>query len=185
MPDAQYPTKTLRVWDLFIRLFHWSLVVTFAAAWLSSSTRDDTHQWLGLAAAMLISLRLAWGFVGKPYARFTQFVRSPIIVIQYLIAILKGTEARYIGHNPAGGFMVLALLAGVASTATTGWLMTTDAYFGDDTMQEIHSFCANAMLALIALHVSGVILASLRHKENLIKAMLTGKKRSAEKCDIA
>jgi cytochrome b len=185
IPDVQLPVKTLRVWDLLVRIFHWSLVITFASAWLTSATRDDTHQWLGLAAATLIGLRVVWGIIGKPYARFTQFIRSPLTVLHYIFSIFRGTEARYIGHNPAGGFMVLALLAGVASTAIAGWLMTTDAYFGDDTMQAIHSLCANTMLVLVVLHVGGVLLASLRHSENLVKAMITGFKRSPQKGDVA
>jgi cytochrome b len=176
---------TLRVWDILVRIFHWSLVLSFTSAWLTSSSRDDTHQWIGLAAAALITFRIVWGFIGKPYARFAQFVRNPKITFNYLIAILRGTEARYVGHNPAGAIMVLALLASVAATATTGWLMTTDAYFGDDSMQQLHSFCATATVALIIAHLSGVILASYRHKENLVAAMITGKKRSAVDSDVS
>ena len=184
-PDAQQPAKTLRVWDLAVRLFHWSLVISFATAWLTSSSRDDTHQWLGLAAATLIAVRLLWGFVGTHYARFTQFIRKPINVLSYVMAIMRGREARYIGHNPAGGMMVIALLAGVAATGVTGWLMTTDAWFGDETMQTVHSLCANGMLLLIVLHVGGVILASVRHRENLVKAMVTGNKRPPQQGDVA
>jgi cytochrome b len=184
MPDAQLPAKTLRVWDICVRLFHWSLVISFTTAWFSSSSRDDTHQWIGLIAAALISFRIIWGFIGKPYARFSQFIRGPVHTLKYLVEILKGTEARYLGHNPAGGMMVLALLAGVAATATTGWLMTTDAYFGDDNMQAFHSICAYVMVALILLHLGGVILASVRHKENLVKAMITGVKQAPQQSDI-
>jgi cytochrome b len=183
-PDAQSPTKTLRVWDPLVRIFHWSVVASFATAWFSSSSRDDFHQWVGLLAAALITFRLLWGFIGTPYARFRQFTRSPWSVAAYLVAIIKNNEARYIGHNPAGGFMVLALLAGVAATATTGYLMTTDTYYGDDFMQGLHSLCADGMILLIIFHVGGVLLASKRHKENLIAAMLTGKKREATDSDV-
>ena len=183
-PDAQPSAKTLRVWDILIRIFHWSLALSFASAWASSSSRDDTHQWIGLFAAALITFRLIWGFNGGHYARFAQFVRDPKTTLAYLLAILRGTEARYIGHNPAGAMMVLALLAGIAATATTGLLMTTDAYFGDDAMQELHGFCADATVVLIALHICGVVLASFRHKENLVAAMITGEKRSAVDTDI-
>jgi cytochrome b len=184
-PVAHQPAKTLRVWDPLVRLFHWTLVISFATAWVTSSSRDQTHQWLGLAAATLIAIRLAWGLIGTHYARFTQFIRAPINVAAYLTAILRGREARYIGHNPAGGMMVLALLTGVASTGITGWLMTTDAWFGDETMQTVHSLCANGMLLLIALHLGGVILASVRHKENLVKAMVTGNKRPPQQGDVS
>jgi cytochrome b len=184
-PDAQRPTKTRRVWDPFVRIFHWSLVISFAIAWFSSSSRDEFHQWIGFIAAGLITFRLIWGFVGTPYARFGQFIRSPINVLNYLSAIIKGSETRYIGHNPAGGMMVLALLAGVAATALTGWLMTTDTYYGDETMQGIHSLCANGMVVLIIAHLSGVILASRRHKENLVAAMFSGNKREAQEHDVS
>jgi cytochrome b len=184
-PDAHQPATTLRVWDPLVRLFHWALVVSFATAWVTSSSRDDTHQWLGLAAAALIAARLAWGFVGAHYARFAQFIRTPNNILSYLLAILRGTEARYIGHNPAGGIMVLALLAGVFATGLTGWLMTTDAWFGDETMQTVHSLCANGMLLLILLHMGGVIVASVRHKENLVKAMITGNKRQPQDNDVS
>jgi cytochrome b len=183
-PDAQHPTKTLRVWDPLVRIFHWSLVISFTVAWFSSSSRDDFHQWIGFIAAGLISIRLIWGFIGTPYARFTQFVRSPRQVLGYLFAILKGTEARYVGHNPAGGMMVLALLTGIAATAFTGWLMTTDTYYGDETMQGIHSLCANGVVVLIIAHLGGVVLASRRHKENLVTAMLTGNKRTTADDDV-
>jgi cytochrome b len=184
-PDAQKSTKALRVWDPIVRLFHWGLVASFAIAWLTSSSRDETHQWLGLAAASLIAIRLAWGFIGSHYARFTQFIRRPANVLAYLIAILRGKEARYIGHNPAGGMMVLALLAGVSATGLTGYLMTTDTWFGDETIQTVHSLLANGMLLFIALHIGGVILASVRHKENLVKAMVTGNKHAAKEGDVA
>jgi cytochrome b len=184
MPDAQHPAKTLRVWDILVRLFHWSLVICFSTAWFTSSSRDDTHQWVGLVAAGLIAFRIIWGMIGKPYARFSQFVRGPRKTLAYIAAILRGREARYIGHNPAGAMMVLALLTGVASTALTGWLMTTDAYFGDDNMQLVHSACAYLVVGLVTLHVAGVLLASKRHKENLVKAMIIGRKRAAQSGDI-
>ncbi len=174
----------LRVWDPLVRIFHWSLVASFATAWFTSSSRDETHQWIGLAAAMLIAFRLLWGFVGTPYARFSQFIRRPSAVINYLIDILKNREARYIGHNPAGGVMALALLTSISGTAFTGWLMTTDAWYGEEAMQIIHSAFAYATVFLVAGHLTGVILASYRHKENLVKAMVTGEKRPAEPIDV-
>lgn len=133
---------------------------------------------------MLIAFRLLWGFVGTPYARFSQFIRRPSAVINYLIDILKNREARYIGHNPAGGMMALALLTSISGTAFTGWLMTTDAWYGEEAMQIIHSAFAYATVFLVAGHLTGVILASYRHKENLVKAMVTGKKRPAEPIDV-
>jgi cytochrome b len=174
----------VRVWDPLIRVFHWSLAASFVTAWVTSSGRDDFHQWVGLIAAALIAFRIVWGFVGPRYARFAQFIRSPRQSFQYLIDILTGSEARYIGHNPAGGMMVLALLTAIAGTTYTGWLMTTDAWYGEDAMQITHSVFAYGTVLLIAGHLAGVILASYRHKENLVRAMVTGEKKAPEDGDL-
>ena len=130
-------------------------------------------------------MRLIWGVLGTPYARFSQFVRHPKNVVRYLLAILSGREARYIGHNPAGGMMVLALMSLMAVTAFTGWMMTTDAYFGEDWVENVHGLSADGLLVLVFIHVGGVVLASLRHRENLVRAMITGRKREAGTEDIA
>jgi cytochrome b len=179
--DAQ---PMLRVWDPLVRIFHWCLVASFATAWFTSSSRDEIHQWIGLIAAALIAFRLLWGFVGSPYARFTQFIRSPRITLGYVIDILKNREARYLGHNPAGGMMVLALLFAVSGTAFTGYLMTTDAWYGEDSMQITHSVFAYGVVLLLVGHIGGVILASVRHKENLVRAMVTGNKEAPNQGDV-
>ena len=175
----------LRVWDPLVRLFHWSLVGSFTFAWITSEGRSEVHQWAGYAAALLIFLRLLWGFIGTPYARFSQFVRSPKSALNYLLAILSGSEARYVGHNPAGGIMIVVLLLAVSATAFSGWMMTTDTYYGEDWVQILHSLCADAVVVLVLMHVAGVALASFRHWENLVRAMITGRKRSANGSDIA
>jgi cytochrome b len=166
------------VWDPFVRVFHWCLVTSFAVAWLSSAQWDAVHEWFGYAAALLVAFRLFWGLVGTRHARFSDFVYSPSVVVSYLKEILAKREPRYLGHNPAGGAMILALLAAMAATALTGWLETTDAYFGVAWVQDTHSYLAHAILVLAAFHVGGVALASLRHKENLVRAMITGLKKT-------
>ncbi len=168
----------VRVWDPLVRLFHWSLVVAFAVAYFSANRWDDVHTVAGYAAGGLVALRLAWGVIGTPHARFSSFVRSPRTVIAYLRAMVAGTEARHIGHNPAGGAMIIALIAGMAVTATTGWLLTTDAFWGDTFMQHLHHWSAHAMVLLILAHLAGVALASVRHRENLVAAMISGRKRA-------
>jgi cytochrome b len=174
----------VRVWDPLVRLFHWSLVLSFGVAWLSANSWQDLHVWAGYAAGALILLRLAWGFIGTPYARFSQFVRSPRGVLDYLRAILSGSEARHVGHNPAGGAMILALMLAMASTAFTGWLLTTDAFWGVRWMQHVHNWCADGLLLLVGFHLAGVVLASYRHRENLIAAMIVGRKRAASVEDV-
>ncbi len=154
-------------------------------AWFSSSIRGEAHQWIGLAAAGLVGFRLIYGLIGSRYARFKQFVKSPLTIFSYVIAIIGGSERRYLGHNPAGGAMVMLLLLAVCAIAITGYLMTTDAYYGDDFMQGFHSLCAYGTVGLVLLHIGGVVLASVRHKENLVVAMITGEKREATGNDVA
>jgi len=127
--DARPPRPTTRVWDPFVRLFHWSLVLSFGVAWFSSHPAETLHHWAGYAAAALILMRLLWGMIGTRYARFSQFVRKPATVARYLSNVVSSKEARYVGHNPAGGVMVMALIAAMATTALTGWMMTTERLF--------------------------------------------------------
>lgn len=181
-PDAH---PTVRVWDWIVRLFHWSLVLSFALAWLTSHSSEDIHHLAGYAAAALILLRLVWGIAGTHYARFAQFTRGPRTVLGYLRAIATGSEARYIGHNPAGGAMVLTLMAAMLATAITGWMSTTDQFWGVDWVTEAHELSAKGLLLLVFVHIAGVALASFRHRENLVRAMLTGRKRAPEPEDVA
>lgn len=173
-----------RVWDPFVRLFHWSLVLSFGVAWFTPRSAEAVHHWAGYAAAALILMRLLWGVVGTRYARFSQFVRDPTTVARYLSDIVTGSEARYLGHNPAGGVMVMALIAAMATTATTGWMMTTDAYFGVEWVENAHDLAAHGLLVLVLLHLGGVALASVRHRENLVGAMVTGRKHAASVGDV-
>lgn len=168
--------QMVRVWDPFLRIFHWLLVVLIAAAWLTSDELKTVHKAAGFAIAGLLALRMLWGLIGPQHARFADFLRSPRAVAVYLAAMWRGDEPRFLGHNPAGGAMVLALLLTIASTALTGWLQTTDAFWGSSLMEEVHEVFANLILLLVALHLGGVLLASLRHRENLVRAMIDGRK---------
>lgn len=175
----------VRVWDLFVRAFHWLLVLSFALAWFSSHSSETIHHLAGYAAAALVGLRVVWGIVGTHYARFAQFTRGPRTVTAYLRAIVSGHEARYIGHNPAGGAMVLTLIGAMAATAGTGWMMTTDQFWGVEWVTKAHDWIAHGLLLLVMVHLAGVALASFRHRENLVRAMLTGRKREPEPGDVA
>jgi cytochrome b len=178
-------SKRIRVWDSFVRVFHWSLALSIAAAWITSGEWARAHEAAGYVAGALVAARLAWGFSGSRYARFKQFVRPAPTVVAYLKAIAAGTERRYLGHNPAGGAMIVALLAAIAATATTGWLLTTDAFWGSGPMGFAHSVFGNGVLVLVGAHLAGVALASWRHRENLVRAMLTGFKRAPGPADAA
>jgi cytochrome b len=172
------------VWDPLVRFLHWSLVFSFGLAWLTSHRSDHIHHWAGYAAAALVLVRLVWGLLGPRYARFSHFVRRPEVVIGYLSDILTRSEARHIGHNPAGGAMVVVLLVGMLATAVTGWMETTDTYFGVRWVETVHSLFAHGLLILVGLHLAGVALASWRHNENLVAAMFTGRKRMLEQSDV-
>ena len=169
---------TVQVWDPFVRIFHWSVVGLFALAFVTGDETEWLHLTAGYAIACLIGLRIVWGFAGPRHARFADFVRSPKATITYLSGVATGRAPRYLGHNPAGGAMVLALIAMITAIAVTGSMMTTDAYWGAEWVETLHEGLVYATLGLVGLHVSGVVLTGLAHGENLLKAMITGRKRS-------
>lgn len=168
---------TVRVWDPFVRVFHWSLVAGFCAALATGDELTRIHVAIGYGIGALVLLRVVWGFVGGRHARFADFVRGPRAALGYLGAALAFRAPRHLGHNPAGGLMVVALLIMVAATVASGWAMTLDVFWGDETIEEIHEALAWTTVGLVGLHVAGVVLASLEHGENLVRAMITGRKR--------
>ncbi len=201
---------TVRVWDPLVRIFHWGLVAAFAVAWLSADEIETVHEVAGYGVAGLVAFRLVWGLVGSRYARFARFVKGPRKTLAYLGDMSRGKERRYLGHNPAGAVMTVALLVTLSGTAFTGWLLAEPdriamlpslpaivapawADDGDEygargevkgALEGVHETLANLMLLLAALHVGGVVLASFRHHENLARAMVTGDKRAPGPGDI-
>jgi cytochrome b len=166
------------VWDPFVRVFHWLLVAGFAANYFELVREGKlAHQVIGYVVLGLVAARILWGFVGPRHAQFSSFIARPSEVLQYIGDMLAHRSRRHVGHNPAGAAMVLALLAAAILVGLTGWLSTTDWFFGSDFMEEAHEILANLMLALAGLHILGVIHASWRHRENLVKSMVTGRKR--------
>jgi len=168
----------VKVWDPLVRIFHWSLVAGIAVAWLTADALPKVHEWAGYLVAALVGIRLIWGFVGTRHARFSNFVKGPREVAGYLGRIVSGRAERHLGHNPAGGAMIVVLLATIMVTVATGWMMTLDAFWGVEWVEELHEISANFILVLVALHVAGVIHASITHRENLVRAMFTGRKRA-------
>lgn len=177
-PPLAARTGWVRVWDPIVRMFHWSLVVSFAVAWLTGDELKTVHEVAGYIILGLLVVRLAWGVVGTRHARFMDFVRGPVAVFGYLRDMASGHPRRYLGHNPAGGAMVVALLLMLVAITATGIMMTTDAYWGVEWVEEVHEVAANLTLLLVGLHLAGVGLASYQHRENLVKAMVTGDKRA-------
>ncbi|MES2400763.1 MAG: cytochrome b/b6 domain-containing protein [Pseudomonadota bacterium] len=180
------PPPAVKVWDGLVRMLHWLLVLSVALAWISSLGFGllKAHEPAGYVALAVVTVRVAWGFIGSRHARFSQFVRRPRAVRDYAVQLSTGTEPRYIGHNPLGGWMVLLLLALVASLGLTGWLYTTDYFWGTAWLDQLHAALAWVLLVLIAGHLGGVIVTSLRHRENLASAMFSGRKQAKAPGDI-
>jgi cytochrome b len=171
----------VRVWDAFVRVAHWTLVACVIAAWFA---RGTPHEWLGFAALAVVLARIFWGFAGSAYARFVQFVRSPRQTVAYARRVAVREEERYLGHNPLGGWMIVALLGTVGLVSASGWLAITDRYWGIEWVQDLHEALADILLALALLHVAGVAYSSVRHGENLVGAMITGRKRPPAGGDV-
>jgi cytochrome b len=167
----------IAVWDVAVRVLHWSLVATVAAAWLTRHSPGRWHEWLGYATLAIVVSRTIWGCAGSGYARFADFVRPASPTAAYARAVFSGREARFVGHNPLGGWMVVALLALVALVGFTGWLYTTDRFWGVEWVEELHDTLSDILFLFVALHIVGVVFTSVRHRENLVASMLHGRKR--------
>jgi cytochrome b len=172
-------TPTVKVWDPLLRLFHWSLAACILGAFLVEEG-DTAHQLLGYTALGLVALRLLWGLVGSRHARFSDFVRGPRAVRRYQREGRGGRWRRRLGPPPAGAVMVLVLLAGVAAVGTTGWMQTLDAFWGAEWLEELHEALAYGLLAFIGVHVLAAIVESVHYRENLVAAMVHGRKRAPE-----
>jgi cytochrome b len=215
---AETVGSTELVWDLLVRVAHWTLVAGFFIAYFTEDDALTLHVWAGYAVGVVVLLRIVWGFVGPQHARFVDFLYRPSEVVAYLRDLLRFRGRRYLGHSPGGGAMVLILLFGLLVTVGSGLVVyaieknagplagtvTSDnrpegatiaseqgeaepdadevraagrAEGSGELWEEVHEIAANLMLVLIGLHVAGVLLASHVHRENLVRAMVTGRKR--------
>lgn len=175
----------VRVWDPLVRLLHWSLVIAIAVAWFTRHGGGRVHEVAGYVVIGVVVLRTLWGFAGPRYSRFTQFVRAPAATWRYGMQVLARREPRHLGHNPLGAWMIVALLSAALLASGTGWLYTTDRFWGVEWVEELHEGMSNLILMLAGLHVAGVIVASRRHRENLAAAMLHGNKRAPGPNEVA
>lgn len=203
--------QAVKVWDLGVRLFHWSLVIAYAVAYLSGEVESDQlHAIAGYAVLALIAFRLVWGFIGTRHARFADFVHGPAATWRYAKSMFARAPMHYLGHNPLGGWMVVALLLSLAAACWSGLEVygaqghgplaqaglvapafangdgdrdedddDDDAHDaqGKEFWEELHELFSHLTLFLVALHIAGAIAASVLHRENLVKAMITGYKR--------
>ncbi|HIQ17433.1 MAG TPA: cytochrome B [Novosphingobium capsulatum] len=178
--NATAPRSTFTVWDLPLRLFHWLLVASIAVAFLSSEEDSALAGWhiaSGWVAAVLIVFRLVWGIMGGEHARFVNFIR-PSRAFAHLKDLACGKAERTVGHNPAGGLAVLLLLGCIAAVLATGWI----ALQGGE--EDLHEAIAWALLGLIGVHVAAVITTSILSRENLVRAMVTGRKKAADHPEV-
>jgi cytochrome b len=179
----------VHVWDPFVRVFHWTLVVAFTVAYLTEDGPLTVHVWAGYVVGALVIARILWGFVGPTHARFSDFVYAPATAFRYVrdLVTFRGGH-RYLGHSPGGRYMVLLLLLFLAARVVTGLVVyggeqqagPLAGLFTEDTgeaVEEWHEVVANITLALIFIHIAAVVLASFAYRENLVRAMVTGCKR--------
>jgi cytochrome b len=171
--------RSILVWDLPVRMFHWLLVLSFFGAYLSAESErwKLVHVTLGYTVAGLVAFRLVWGLVGTRHARFSDFVRGPATVLRYLRGLLGGRPDHHVGHNPAGAVSIVALIALAVIAASTGWATYNE--LGGDWLGEVHEVAANLMMGIVFLHVLAVLASSWLHRENLVRAMVTGRKAGA------
>jgi len=164
------------VWDAPVRVFHWLMVLSFAGAYLTAESERWRllHVTLGYTMAGLLAFRLVWGLVGTRHARFASFVRGPASVLRYLRSLVNAQPEHHVGHNPAGALAIVALLGLTGLVTAAGWATYND--LGGEWLGELHEGAANAMLAVVGVHVAGVLLGSWLHHDNLVGAMLSGRK---------
>lgn len=177
--NAPQPASRILVWDLPTRLFHWLLAASFAGAWLTSESERwiDLHVRLGYTMLVLVAFRIVWGLAGTRHARFASFAYGPRDVLAYLRSLMTLRALHFTGHNPAGSWAIHGLLALAVVVTATGIATFNDA--GGHWIEELHEGAASAMLALVIVHIAGVIVGSALHRENLVRSMLTGYKTGA------
>ena len=196
MQSSQDTTTTIKVWDPLIRVFHWSLVLSFFLAYVTEDDWENVHIIAGYVVAVLISFRLVWGVIGTRRARFTQFVKSPRAVWVYLKHMIRFKVPHYLGHNPAAAAMIVCLLISLAMISLSGMMLiagegegplagTVFATVNHGLIEGLHEFFANFTLLLVFLHVAGVLFSSLLEGENLIRAMIMGRKRENDSAEDA
>jgi len=178
----------IKVWDPLVRFFHWSLVSAFSIAYITGEDFITIHSWAGYLIFSLLCIRVVWGFVGTRYARFSDFAYKPEAIVQFVKDTLRFRAKRYLGHNPAGGAMVFLLMLSLFITAASGiallgaeeqagpvahWFTQAESAWAG-VLEELHELFANFTVFLVFVHVAGVLVESLIHKENLVSSMITG-----------
>jgi cytochrome b len=179
------PSERVLVFDLPQRVFHWLFAACFVGAWLSADSEllKPVHVTLGLTVGVLVAFRLVWGLIGPRHSRFASFVRSPQAAWRYLQSLRQGRPEHHDGHNPAGALAIVAMLSLAAATTALGW--AADLELGGVDWGDVHEVSATVMLILVGVHLAGVVVGSWAHRENLVRAMITGRKRAAPAAGIS
>lgn len=186
--EAQPPTAVRRrvlVWDAPVRVFHWLMVLCFFGAYVSAESERWRllHVTLGYTMIGLVGFRLVWGLIGTRHARFASFVRGPAAVLRYLRSMASRHPEHHVGHNPAGALAIVALLVFTIVVAASGWATYNE--IGGEWLEELHEGAAEAMMALVVVHIAAVVAASWLHRENLIGTMISGRKPGAPQDGVA
>lgn len=140
--------EKIHVWDRFVRAFHWALVICILLNFFVLEEGETPHRWLGYLATALVCARIVWGFVGSRYARFSDFFPTPAKIVRHVQNVRSGTHDDYPGHNPVAALMIFALMGLVLALGVTGYMQGTDAYWGEDWVQELHEALASTLIAL-------------------------------------
>ena len=175
-PSNTATRKPILVWDAPVRVFHWLMVLSFAGAYLTAESERWRllHVTLGYTMVGLVGFRILWGLIGTRHARFASFVRGGAAVMRYVRSMLAGRPEHHVGHNPAGALAIVALLVLTLIVAASGWATYNEV--GGKWFEELHEGVANLMLAVVGVHVAAVVLSSWLHRENLVGAMISGRK---------
>ncbi|MBR0925053.1 cytochrome b/b6 domain-containing protein [Bradyrhizobium diazoefficiens] len=176
-PADRTASRTVAVWDLPLRLWHWAFAACVLAAWFTPTVYDRLHRIVGYAVLGLLAFRFVWGFWGSRYSRFRMIRARLRAAPGYLWNLRRGITGRYIGLNPAGTLMLVALLVSLTVSAVTGAMSVTVTFFGVWWVEDTHHYSSDAAIVLVVLHVLGVLLMGILQRENLIRAMITGRKR--------
>lgn len=180
---AEQSAAPVRVWDPLVRLFHWTIVTGVVLNLWVLEHGKYWHKVTGYVVVGALAIRLVWGIVGTRHARFSDFFPTPRRVVNHVRQLLAGTDPRTLGHSPLGAVMMLSLMALLAGLGVTGWMMGLDAFWGEKWLETLHDVMANAVLGLAILHIAAAMIESVRHRENLPLAMITGRKRPLDGSD--
>ncbi|MDP4823524.1 MAG: cytochrome b/b6 domain-containing protein [Aestuariivirgaceae bacterium] len=167
----------MKVWDIFVRVFHWSLVICFSLNALILDDESRWHPWVGYAVMGLLATRILWGFLGTKYARFNSFPPDFSQAVGQLREMASPKAKIHVGHTPLGALMIYNLIATLITICASGYLMTTDMFWGVEWPETVHETAVAWAEICIVLHIAAVLLESVRTRINLPRAMVTGYKR--------